>query len=508
MIYNYTGHGGESGITDEQILMKEDLIQLSNAGNLPLFVTATCKFTRFDDLITDSNGDLYELTSAGEASLLNENGGNIALLSTTRIVYSSENFELNKYFFKVVFQKDANGHYYRLGDIIRMTKNYTGSQQNKLSFGLFGDPALKLAIPEYTVHTDSLNGMAVKNMIDTLTAFSRVRISGHIEDTDHNLASTYNGIIYPSVFDKRRTITTLANDGGTPFQFSTQENLLFKGKASVYNGQFFFEFLVPKDISYTFEKGKIVYYSQDTKIDANGYFNRFIIGGTNSAIFPDEEGPDIFLYLNDDNFSNKGISNANPIIFAQINDTSGINITGNGIGHDITGVLDNDESNPIILNDFFETDLNDFTRGRLIYPLSNLSEGWHSLKVKAWDILNNSSVKTIQFKVIVNNEPALSNIYNYPNPASQTTWFNLEHNRPGEELRVTIKIYDIAGRNVAVIDQYINTTGFSSDPIEWDLKSEKGKRLNEGVYPYRIRITDSKGNFAESYNKLMITGYW
>jgi hypothetical protein len=503
LIYNYTGHGGERGMAAEQILMRDDLVKLSNSGNLPLFVTATCEFSRFDDL-TDDEGNLIESTSAGETSLLNENGGSIALFSTTRIVYSDRNHYLNTKFYRVVFERDPDGNYYKLGDIIRMTKDSTGIQRNKLNFILLGDPALSLALPEYTVKTDSVNGTSVSVDMDTLKAFSRVRISGHLEDTDHRRLDAFNGTIYPSVFDKSTTITTLANDGGDPFQFVTQENLLFKGKASVKEGTFSFEFLVPKDITYSLGKGKIVYYSQNSHIDANGYFDHFILGGTNPVALPDEEGPDISLYLNDANFQNQGISNPNPVIFALISDASGINMVGNGIGHDITGVIDERVSEPVILNDYFESDLDDYTRGRLSYPMTNLSEGLHSLTVKVWDVFNNSSERTIEFRVITNDNLILTNVYNYPNPATEVTWFRFEHNKPGEDLQVTIDIYNMEGRNVAVIQKSIYTNGFSCDPLEWDLKDADGNSMRQGVYPYRIRITDNQGHYTDSYNKLVI----
>jgi hypothetical protein len=306
------------------------------------------------------------------------------------------------------------------------------------------------------------------------------------------------------VFDKSLTVTTLSNDGGDPMEFKTQENLLFKGKASVSGGFFSFEFLVPKDITYSFGKGKIVYYSQDSSGDANGYFDHFIIGGTDTVASPDNEGPDISLYLNDDNFTDQGISNANPVIFALISDASGINTVGNGIGHDITGVVDNNVSDPIILNDYFETDLDDYTRGSLAYPISNLSEGLHSLKVKVWDVFNNSSEKTIEFKVVSNENLTLANVYNYPNPATEVTWFRFEHNRPSEDLQINIDIFDMSGRNVAVIHQSVYTTGFSSDPVEWDLRDAGGNLLRQGIYPYRIKITDSNGHYTDSFNKLVI----
>jgi len=503
LIYNYTGHGGERGMAAEQILMREDLTKLTNSGNLPLFVTATCEFSRFDDL-TDDDGNLIESTSAGETSLLNEKGGSIALFSTTRIVYSDRNHFLNTKFYHVVFERDNNGQYYRLGDVIRMTKDSTGIQRNKLNFILLGDPALSLALPEYTVKTDSLNGIAVLNPLDTLKAFSHVRISGHLEDTDQNPLTTFNGTIYPSVFDKSLTVTSLANDGGDPMQFETQENLLFKGKATVKNGNFSFEFLVPKDITYSFGNGKIVYYSQDSTLDANGYFDNFIIGGTNPEATGDEEGPDISLYLNDIHFKDQGITSPNPVIYALISDESGINMVGNGIGHDITGVIDGRVSDPVILNDFFETDLNDFSSGRLSYPMENLSEGMHSLRVKVWDVFNNSSEMTIEFRVISGEGLTVANIYNYPNPAAEFTWFRFEHNRPGEELQIDIDIFNMEGRKVAVLNQVYFSTGFSSEPLEWDLKDSGGNPLRQGVYPYRIRITDANGHFTDNFSKLII----
>jgi len=256
LIYNYTGHGGEIGLATEHILMREDLEVFTNASNLPLFVTATCEFSRFDDL-TDNEGNLIESTSAGEASLLNPNGGSIALFSTTRIVYSDRNHYLNTKFYKVVFERDENGNLYKLGDIIRMTKDSSGINRNKLNFILLGDPALTLAIPEYSVVTDSLNGHSVHEALDTLKAFSNIRISGHLEDAGNNLMTDYNGTIYPSVFDKDQVVTTLANDGGEPMQFNTRESLIYKGKASVKNGRFTFEFMIPKDITYSLERVRL-----------------------------------------------------------------------------------------------------------------------------------------------------------------------------------------------------------------------------------------------------------
>ncbi len=503
LIFNYTGHGGERGLAAEQIMMKDDIQKFTNYNTLPLFVTASCEFSRFDDL-SDEGGVLLESTSAGETTLLNPEGGSIGLISTTRIAYSSMNHYLNTQFCKIVFERNENGKYYRLGDVTRMTKDSTGADRNKLNFILLGDPALTLAIPEFNIVTDSLNGTEITLPLDTLKAFSRIRISGHLEDDNQDLMSDFNGIIYPSVFDKVTTITTLANDGGDPIDFDVQESLIFKGKASVANGRFSFEFIVPKDISYSYGNGKIIYYAQDSVVDAHGHYEDFVIGGTHTDAAADVTGPDILLYLNDETFNDQGISNPNPVIYARIYDESGINTVGNGIGHDITGIIDDDISNPIILNDFYETDVDDFTKGTLIYPMHDLTPGWHSLSVKAWDVFNNSSEETIEFRVLPSNVLMLANVGNYPNPAFDQTYFQFEHNQPDEELEVIIYIFDMTGRMVTILEKTVYSTGFKSDPIPWEVKDNNGNHLRQGIYPYRIIVKTSNGSYSESYQKLIV----
>ncbi len=504
LIFNYTGHGSESGLAHEHILMAEDLKKLENIDNLPLFITATCEFSRFDDL-KDVEGTFYENTSAGELSLVNPDGGSIALITTTRIVYSNDNHTLNAMLYDVIFEKDSNGNFFKLGEVLKTAKNTMGTNRNKLNFILLGDPALTLAIPSYHIVTDSLNGIPVNEPLDTLKAFSKIRISGHVEDGSGNLLETYTGTVHPSVFDKTKKITTLANDvNAMPMQFNAREDLLYKGKASITNGKFTFEFMVPKDITYSYGSGKIVYYSTDQQVDANGYFNNCVIGGTYEASTFDESGPDISLYLNDEYFNDEGITNPDPVIYAIINDESGINTIGNGIGHDITGVIDGDVSKPIIMNDYFEADLDNYTSGILKYPMQNLETGWHSLRLKVWDVFNNSSEETIEFKVISGNSIIIANAGNFPNPASDYTHFTFEHNQAGEILTVNISVYDMAGRHVAGFIENVITSGFNTRLPAWDLTDQNGNKLKQGIYPYRIIITDENGRQTCSNQKLVV----
>jgi hypothetical protein len=507
LIFNYTGHGNEKGLAEEQFVTREQLSEYTNAQYLPLFVTATCEFSRYDDLADDETGKIEEQPSAGEASLLNPDGGCIALLSTSRVVYSEWNFYLNEDFYEHAFQHDEEGRSYRLGDLDRLTKNETNliGNRNKLSFTLLGDPALRLAVPYYSIVTDSLNGIPVSENLDTLKAFTEIHISGHLVDKSDGKLDGFNGILYPSVYDKADTITTLGNDGNDNLmKFSVRDNVIYKGKASVTNGEFSFSFRVPKDITYSLGNGKIFYYAQDSLIDANGYFDDFIIGGTGSDPVTDETGPVIKLYMNDENFVNGGITDTHPGIFARIHDEDGINTTGIGIGHDIVGIIDGDATEPYILNDFYESDLDDYRNGSVRYPLADLAPGLHTIKMRVWDIFNNPSEAEIGFEVVDKEDIVLVNVYNYPNPASAFTYFQFEHNKAGSVLSVTLDIYDLSGRRIRTFEQNLYMEGYRSSPIEWDLKDENGNTLRSGIYPYRIRVQDESGLLTDGFQKLII----
>ncbi len=503
LIFNYTGHGGEKGLSAEQILIREELLTFTNRY-LPLFITATCEFSRFDDISISDKGVISEYLSAGEASLINPNGGSIGLVSTTRVVYADNNQYLNTQFYNYAFQRDENGKYLRLGDIMRLTKNSLGIDQNKLNFILLCDPAIRLPLPEFLVFTDSLNGQPIDGPIDTLKAFKEISIKGHIADLNTNKISDFNGIVYPTILDKAIKVKTLGNDGINTMEFYTQENVIYKGKAQVINGDFSFSFIVPKDIIYSYGNGKISFYAHDSLRDASGYCASFIAGGTNTGFLLDENGPEIELYINDANFVNGGITDKNPVIFARLHDESGINTTGSGIGHDIVGIIDGKVSQPYVMNDFYETSLNDFRNGTLYYPLAGLSVGKHSVLLRAWDIYNNPSEAYIEFEVVDKSEIFLRNVYNYPNPAKDYTYFQFEHNKSGTDAIITIDIYNLSGRIVRTIKRNIYMEGYHSSPIEWDLKDNNGNSLANGLYPYRIRVEINDGLISYGFNKITI----
>jgi hypothetical protein len=286
--------------------------------------------------------------------------------------------------------------------------------------------------------------------------------------------------------------------------FEIQNNILFSGKTKAENGRFRFSFIVPRDIDYLFGNGKISYYAFDDNQDMKGSFSDIVVGGFSNTNDADTEGPVIKLYLNDTLFRSGGITDPDPILLAQVGDKAGINTAGTGIGHDLSCWLDNDRTNPVILNNYYENDFGSYNKGRIIYNFSGLAPGTHSLTLKAWDNFNNSSEESIIFLVDSGEKFILKNLVNYPNPFTAGTRISVEHNRPGGLLDVTAKIFSMNGGVIKIINASIPATGYQLAPVEWDGNISGGKRAGRGVYPYSVTIRTEKGETATISGRMII----
>jgi Peptidase family C25 len=493
LIVNYTGHGGEVGWAHERILTVPMINAWENKTDYPLVLTATCEFSRWDDPAR---------TSAGELVLLNSGGG-IGLFTTVRLVFSSPNFQLNKSFYNTVFTQ-VNGEDPTMGEVFRIVKNLNASQVNNRNFTLLGDPALKLAYPKHDVATTKLNGVNISAVADTIKALSKVTITGVVQDQSGVKLTNFNGVISPIVFDKPKQVTTLQNDGGIAFNFDIQTSKLFKGKVSVQNGDFSFSFYVPKDISFNYGKGKLSYYAENQVEDAHGNFTDFYIGGTADSVDVDTKGPELSLFMNDDNFVFGGITDENPILLAKVSDLHGINMVGNGIGHDIVAVLDDKTEDSFILNDFYEADLNSYEKGTIRFPFKDLEEGRHKLTLTVWDVYNNSTRATIEFVVVKSTDLTLERVYNYPNPFTTYTEFWFEHNQPGKQMHAQVQIFTVSGKLVKTLEQDVLNEGFRSTSITWNGLDQYGDRIGRGVYVYKLKVRTENFSVAEKYEKLVI----
>ncbi len=499
LIFNYVGHANDDYLAHEHIVGINTILQWNNSTKLPVFVTASCEFSRFELYKREDN---FNKVSAGELVLLNPNGGGIALLSAARPVYGPNNSNLNQRFLRNIFRKYPSGKDFRLGDAVRFAKNEMPEEINKSNFILLGDPALQISYPkpDFKIVTTEINGL----QSDTLNALEKVLIKGEIRNSQNTKIENFDGEVFVTIFDKKSKVKTLQNDNSSPLrEFFVQNNILYKGTVSVKNGNFSVNFIVPKDISYQFGKGKISYYLKNQNSDGNGFSNEIIVGGFSKNPSTDNKGPEIRLFMNNENFENGGITNETPKIFALVSDSSGINTVGNGIGHDITAVIDNNYQEILTLNDSYQADKDTYKSGKIIYSLSKLSEGKHKLRLKIWDIYNNSSETEIEFEVVRSTDLTIKRLFNYPNPFTSHTDFYFEHNLAETNLDVLIQIFSPSGKLVRNIETKVQSNGFLSTPISWDGKDDYGNDIGRGVYFYRLRVRGN-GKTIDKFEKLLI----
>ncbi|MDR1527648.1 MAG: type IX secretion system sortase PorU [Dysgonamonadaceae bacterium] len=493
-LFNYTGHGSPSSMSAKD-MMHISTIRQMNFESLPLWITATCDFGRYDD----------SKISAGEEVLLRKNSAGIALFTTTRVVYGSLNQMLNRSIVWNVFSK-VDGKYRTLGDILRDSKRDQGSDSNKLNFILIGDPALQLNYPEWEVTLDSINDQAVEDHTSTnFRALEYVTLKGSVKDGQGHRMEDFTGGMHATIFDGKQVIrpVTAPLTETDEWSFSDYPNIVYKGSANVENGQFSLSFRVPLDISYTTNPGKMNLYAwdKDRHIDATGLFMGYTLSGTadyaNTQLGPEIEE----MYLNTADFRNGNRVNETPFFYASVFDEDGINRTGSGLGHDITICIDNNPAWIYNLNNYFTSGYV-FGHGMIGFPIPELPAGTHELVFKVWDILNNSTTDSLQFTVVKGLQPQLSDVRAVPNPAKEKTVFYLDHNRPESDLEIELRVYDLTGRAVWSHSE----TGSSrySQAIEWDLRNGSGQRIAPGIYIYQAFIKTTGGKEVTQSKKLIV----
>ena len=498
LLFNYTGHGGTTALSDEKVLTQTDINQFTYT-HLSVWVTATCDFTRFDDLNT----------SAGEDVFLNKSSGGIALFTTVRVAYSRPNFPINDNVIRNLFERN-NGRRRTLGEVMQATKN-TLSSVYKLGFCLIGDPAVKIAYPEFGMKVTTVNGQSVDGNSISFKALEKITVEGEVLDASGQLVTDFTGIVNPTVKDSKVTVTCLKNsnkDDSPAFTFTDYPNTIFIGNDSVRNGKFSFTFTVPKDISYSNLQGKMNLYAVDTESgnEAQGNFDNFIVGGTSDTAETDTIGPEIrALYLNDTTFVDGGQVNTTPYFVAELWDKSGVNITGSSVGHDMMLVIDESTVLSYNLNSYYELLPGEDGTGIVKFPIPALEPGKHTAEFWVWDILNNSTVRTFTFEVVEGLKPFLFDVIATPGIAREQVTFHLMHNRPESRMRVGIMVYDLAGRQLWKHEESGTSGLFENYTVSWDLTSG-GARMRPGVYIYRAAISTDNSKDATKARKFIILG--
>ena len=511
LMVNYSGHGAPDVLSHELVINKTDIEKLTSP-RLPVWVTVSCDITPFDNSVL----------SFGESAFLNPLGGAIGLLTSTRTTYAEQNRRINYFFSKYTFARGEDGRRLSLGDALRLAKCNlitTGQESlvdrsgNKLNYVLIGDPALIVGNADYYMVVDSLNGVPVGNAEDMLLkAGSRVTVHGHVETLHGALAPDFSGVLYASVFDNLEQVTCRNNrndkdNEGNPlslFTYQERTKKFFVGSDSVSGGEFCFTFRVPMDINYSMESGLINLYalSNSREHEAKGMCDKFLLGGTEDDLINDGLGPQIQLYLNAPSFVPGGRVNETPLLVAKLQDVDGINTAGS-IGHNITAIVDGKASMTYNLNEYYLSDIGSYEHGTVSFLLPELSEGMHTLMFRAWDMMNCSSTAEVEFEVVKGLSPDILHVQAMPDLLRGTTTFMLTHDRPENEVEVTIEVFDVSGRILWRHSEQVVSSG-NTYSYCWNHCSASGQPLGEGVYLYRVVVTSPSGTSASKAKKMVV----
>jgi hypothetical protein len=471
-IVNYTGHGSEKVWMQEQVLTETIVLNWKNSPHYPLFVTATCEFGRNDDPF---------IISSGERILLQPKGGGIGLVTTARPVNSSTNFTLNKAFYAALFAKE-NNKFRDLGSIFRETKNTSLSGVANRNFSLLGDPSMHLNLGNNQIVADEIK---TSTNSTTLKAQSMVSIKGQIKSAGTKLTN-FTGELTAILYDHPSSLITKGTES-SPFAYSQFATILFQGKASVNQGDFQIDFVMPKNISSVVGKGKLSMYASATSGEgAVGSSFDFLIGGQESIIPIDTDPPKIKLFLGDTTFRVGGTVGPNTKLVAQLSDLSGINVSPYNPANNIVATIDSKQS--FTINDYYIADKDDFKSGSLTFPIDTLKKGSHTLSLTASDNYNNIGTSSIDFIVSDGNGIVIEQLINYPNPVFSKTNFQFTHSRPGEDLEASLVIYNLAGQVVLSQDYAIPESQYEVTLPEWNVEGSDGIKLSHGLYIARLYV--------------------
>ena len=488
LFFDYSGHGSYNGVTNEGVMNLNDIKKMNNR-NQAFWLFATCSFAECD------GGKL----SSAEAAVLNPNGAAIGVFAATRTVYATPNTDLNRAVTDTLFGHKNDYHYdMTLGEACARGKNVLGSDANKMAYVLLGDPAMRLNYPtEYQVKTTT--------KIDTLNALSIQHVEGYISDEDNDTVD-FTGSLDITVYDKMQIITTRDNDSkpdeAKELKYKDYPNIIYTGIADVKEGKFQYTFMVPKDIRYNFGNGRIVYYAYTADsldlAEGVGHFEDFVVGGTGSTFYTDTIGPEMKIYLNTPSFVSGGTTNATPRFFADLYDDHGINTAGAGIGHELMMIVDDDPNKIYTLNSYFTASNSSYQGGRVSYLMEQLPDGPHSLTFRAWDMLNNSTTKSLNFVVNASADPNICSVTSYPNPVQEAEVVNIvvDYDQPDELLQTEINLYNLSGQLVYSHKQD------NPDKVSISLPN---LGIVQGVYVYNIRIKSASSRYSTASGKIIVT---
>ena len=482
LVLNYTGHGNYLRLSEEAVISKTEIQSWNNAGKLPIMVTASCDFAPYDQ---------PAVSPIGFDALMQNEKGIIALVAANRLVFAYSNKQINDAFMQALLVPNSGGNFKSIGQALQTAKQYNfsknGDRLNAFKFGLMGDPAMQIAQPKYQIQCTDLNQAP---WLDTiyLQAGGTYTIKGNLTEKNKVLKN-FNGLVDMILWDAPNRKKTLANQSTSQaVEVETQEQSIFKGKATVQNGQFEISFIVPVSMPNSSTASlKLQLYAYNDTADASMQFQSIYIQGSASQNKLDTIGPSISTYINTPFFKSGDWVTTPANLMVVLKDSSGILSSGNELGHDLKLIIDDTVAVSYNLNAFFTNDLNQYQSGMIQYPLPVLEEGKHRLIIKAWDLLGNVSKDTIWIEVPNNKNRMLRNLNITPNPVQASARFSFEVKNYQDPILVQLDVFDASGRVHFTTNQKIQPTS-NKIVIDWNGLSSNGGIIPPGKYYYKVLV--------------------
>jgi hypothetical protein len=496
LLINYTGHGNYLRLAEEGVISQTQFDSWDNKDKLPLLVTASCNFAPYDQ---------PNVSPIAWDAFMKNGKGVIGLVAANRLVFAFSNKQINDLFIQQLLVDDADGNRPSVGQALQRAKNINwtlgGDRMNDFKFSVIGDPALVLNMPNHQLSVSSIGGKMFTG-VDTLTAGNTYKINGLVKKAGV-VKTDFNGVLSLIIYDALKYKNTLANQSTSMVvPIGVQENILFKGNSTIKNGEFNADFILPIQVSNTTSPIRFELAASSNDNTAIQVLDAIYVKSNQLFANKDTIGPLINAYLNDPYFKQGTWASPNSVLHIQLKDSSGIQTSGNALGQDLALWLDKNPI-PITLNNYFISDLDTYKSGTVTFAIPTLSEGKHTLVIKAWDLLGNGSKDSLIFEVPKSKSAAFKNPTNFPNPFKLQTNFSFETNQIGKKIDVLLSVFTQDGQIV-----YSNTSSFLNNQAQyyfnWDGRSNMGAIIPPGVYYYRflINVNGETAILSNSFIKL------
>ncbi|MCM1138759.1 MAG: type IX secretion system sortase PorU [Duncaniella sp.] len=479
--WNYIGHANINSFTSEGIFTSTDLARLY-LRRPPVFMGATCDFGKWDGVAV----------SGLEQLVMRESGGVIAGISAVRKVLMARNGMLTSALGRELSSRDGEGRIRPIGELLRRAKNQI-RDDNKLRYVLLGDPAMRLAVPELRIQLDSVDGEAADGEAQiVINGMHIAELCGSVRDVGGGKVGLFNGMMDISVYDAERSYITKGNGAdGDEVVYDEQGDRLFAGRTMVVNGEFKISVPIPGEISNNFRNAAMSMYalSEDGCMEAAGVNRNFYIYGLDEGASMDSVAPVIeYIYLNHESFRQGDKVNDEPMLLARVSDNVGINMSAGGVGRAMSLTIDSDKVFTDLVPSYYPDDRG-VPAGEIRYRMPELTSGYHSAKLKVWDVGGNSAEAEVEFFVDPQQAPKIFDVHTDANPVSVEANFYVVHNRPDAMLKVRIEVYDIAGNRVWHSESQGKSEMYVASPVKWNLAGNNGARVPAGIYVYCVTVT-------------------